>query len=286
MTDKHQAADSGKEKALSKAKRKAETEAAFRAKRKARKHELIAIHNAAVDEANAGKPKATFEIGFKARRVRRDGKVENLPPEFSRILKACEELIDNKKRFPSLYAWGGDGINNIQCRTVLSRVLACLLTNSDLIGGRIGEPTESGIKPISYDQIQEDYALRFGKFLSPNSCANAIRNLKLAGYIQTARINVCVDELEGSVRSAPAYKQFTDVFFNDLKVSRYTNIADLILATRDRNEKKGLRYVWRSFRDLAGKVQEIYNASKLNELAEHTKTVFQSTTAVPTAIPY
>ncbi|EHK2924625.1 hypothetical protein J7Y46_004508, partial [Vibrio parahaemolyticus] len=159
---------------LTQAQQKAATEAAYRARRKARKLELVELHKAVVAAENAKKPKTPFLIAFRSRRLRRDGVVETLPQEFARILKACEELITNKKRFAALYAWGGDGVNNIQCRTNIARVLACILVNTDLIGGRIGEPTEAGIKTISWDQVQEDYALRFGEYIAPKSFAKAL----------------------------------------------------------------------------------------------------------------
>ncbi|GAL11466.1 hypothetical protein JCM19233_2456 [Vibrio astriarenae] len=85
---------------LDRARQKAETEAQYRAARKARKHELVALHNAVVAHENHNKPQATFEIGFKARRIRRDGQVETLPQEFARILKGCEEFITNQNVFP------------------------------------------------------------------------------------------------------------------------------------------------------------------------------------------
>ncbi|ANC00471.1 hypothetical protein [Vibrio parahaemolyticus] len=261
---------------LTPAQQKAATEAAYRARRKARKFELVALHKAAVAAENAKKPKTPFVIAFRSRRLRRDGVIETLPQEFARILKACEELITNKKRFPALYAWGGDGVNNIQCRTNIARVLACILVNTDLIGGRIGEPTEAGIQTISWDQVQEDYALRFGEFIAPKSFAKALKYLRRAGYLHCERINVNVNEKEGTVRSAPAYKQLTERFFADLKVVRYPNIVELILATRKRQESKGLHFKWLSFRNIAKQVQEIYNGKKLDGYAEATASVFQA----------
>ncbi|WP_045394986.1 hypothetical protein [Vibrio rotiferianus] len=265
---------------------KAATEAAYRARRKARKLELVELHKAVVTAENDKKPKATFKIGFRSRRLRRDGKVENLPQEFARILKGCEEFIDNPKRFPALFAWGGDGINNIQCRRLIAKVLACILPNTDLIGGRIGEPTESGIKTISWDQIQEDYALRFGEFIAPKSFTKALTYLKRAGYLRCERINVNVDLAEGAIRSAPAYKQLSERFFSDLKVVRYSNIVELILATRKRQESKGLKFKWLSFREIAKKVQEIYNATQLDAIAESVATVFQAHSASPSYTPH
>ncbi|HHE0548368.1 TPA: hypothetical protein ACN362_004585 [Vibrio parahaemolyticus] len=261
---------------LTPAQQKAATEAAYRARRKARKFELVALHKAAVAAENAKKPKTPFVIAFRSRRLRRDGVIETLPQEFARILKACEELITNKKRFPALYAWGGDGVNNIQCRTNIARVLACILVNTDLIGGRIGEPTEAGIQTISWDQVQEDYALRFGEFIAPKSFAKALKYLRRAGYLHCERINVNVNDKEGTVRSAPAYKQLTERFFADLKVVRYPNIVELILATRKRQESKGLHFKWLSFRNIAKQVQEIYNGKKLDGYAEATASVFQA----------
>ncbi|HBC3568529.1 TPA: hypothetical protein KD091_004641 [Vibrio parahaemolyticus] len=271
---------------LTPAQQKAATEAAYRARRKARKFELVALHKAAVAAENAKKPKTPFVIAFRSRRLRRDGVVETLPQEFARILKACEELITNKKRFPALYAWGGDGVNNIQCRINIARVLACILVNTDLIGGRIGEPTEAGIQTISWDQVQEDYALRFGEFIAPKSFAKALKYLRRAGYLHCERINVNVNEKEGTVRSAPAYKQLTERFFADLKVVRYPNIVELILATRKRQESKGLHFKWLSFRNIAKQVQEIYNGKKLDGYAEATASIFQAFKPTPALTPH
>ncbi|POC48370.1 hypothetical protein CRN32_20810, partial [Vibrio vulnificus] len=117
----------------------------------------------------------SYHIGFTARRLLRSGEVVQLPHEYAFILKACQEFIHNPQRFPALFAWGGTAINNIQCRTLIAKVLACILPNTDLIGGRIGIPTEAGLKTISYDQLQEDYALRWGEYISPKSFAKVIK---------------------------------------------------------------------------------------------------------------
>ncbi|WP_210439074.1 hypothetical protein, partial [Vibrio crassostreae] len=208
---------------------KSSYDAEYRRKRKDRKRELIELHHRVVAEENARNPKTPFEIGLKSRRLLRNGKVETLPPEYGRIFKAFEEFITNPNRFPSLNAWGGEAINNVQSRTLIAKGLACMLPNTDLIGGRVGLPTEAGLKPISYDQLQEEYALRFGEYISPKSFAKVMKYLQRAGYYHSERINVCVDQDEGTIRSAPSYKQFTIRFFNDLKVVRYANISELIL---------------------------------------------------------
>lgn len=81
---------------------------------------------------------------------------------------------------------------------------------------------------------------------------------------------------EGTVRSAPAYKQFSERFFSDLKVVRYSNICELIIASRKRQEQKGLRFSWMSFRTLASGVQDVFNADKLNNVAQSVTTVFEA----------
>ena len=244
---------------------RSEYDKAYRAKRKARKHELIALYQNTLSALREQTP--DFTIGFRCRRLLRSGEVVNLPHEYAYFFKACDEFITNPQRFPELYAWGGDAINNILCRTRIARVLACIFPNTDWIGGRIGLPTLAGLKTISYDQLQEDYVLRWGEYISPKSFAKVMKYLKRAAYIHTERINVCVAAEEGTVRSAASYKQFSEVFFRDLKVVRYSNISDLILASRKRMEQKGLRFEWLNFRTIASGVQEIFNATRLNHSA-------------------
>lgn len=255
---------------------KSEREAQYRAERKARKLQLIELHHSVCNAENEGNSEGTFEFGFKARRLLRNGKWVTLPQEFGRILAACKEFIDHPNRFPSLNAWAGEAVNNIQCRRLVARVLACILPDTDLIGGRIGFPTEAGLKTISYDILQEEYALRFGEFISPKSFNKAIQYLKSAAYFHSERINVSVDQQEGTIRSAPAYKQFTERFFSDLKVVRYPNICQLIIATRKRQEKSGKRFEWISFRKIAAGVQAIFNADKLNGFSETVSAVFSA----------
>lgn len=183
---------------------KAQYDKEYRAKRKARKHELMTLHHNVIAREQENNP--NFSFGFSKRRLLRSGEWVDLPHEYAFILKACEEFITNPQRFSSLFAWGGAAINNIQCRTLIAKVLACILPNTDLIGGRVGLPTEAGLKTIGYDQLQEDYALRWGEYISPKSFAKVMTYLRRASYMHTERINVCVNEEEGTVRSAAGYK--------------------------------------------------------------------------------
>ena len=264
---------------------KAEYDKAYRAKRKARKHELIELHQEVIAAQQEQMP--NFTIGFSCRRLLRSGEVVNLPHEYAFILKGCQEFIDNPQRFPALFAWGGAAVNNIQCRTLIAKVLACILPNTDLIGGRIGLPTEAGLKTISYDQLQEDYSLRWGEYIAPKSFAKVMKYLKRANYLCSERINVCVDDAEGTVRSAAAYKQLTEAFFKDLKVVRYKEICALIIASRKRMEDKGLRFEWLNYRTIASGIQEIFNATRFNRYADKVMSLFTSSElAQPASSPH
>ncbi len=81
-------------------------DAEYRAKRKNRKHELIELHRTVVADENKKKPKSPFKFDFRSRRLLRSGKWETLPPEYARILKSCEEFIDNAKPFPGTECLG------------------------------------------------------------------------------------------------------------------------------------------------------------------------------------
>ncbi len=260
------------------------TSAAYRAARQARVRECIDIHHAAIEAEKArlkaeGKPNSNYQIGFTKRRVLRDKenpRAVNLPTEFAMILKACEEFIDNPRRFHALYTWVPE-MRNRQARELVARVLACLLANTDMISGRVGEPSPQGMKPLSYHQFHEDHALRFGKYIAPKSFNKAIGYLKRAGYYNSESINIPIGDGEGTVRGAPAYKQFSETFFNDLKVVRYKNVAESIIDTRKRQIKDGLRHAWISFRDMAnGVVQRYLNANKFEQVAESNLRVFEA----------
>ena len=83
-----------------------------------------------------------------------------------------------------------------------------------------------------------------------------------------------MDAEEGTVRSAASYKQFSATFFKDLKVVSFGNICELIIASRKRMEQKGLRFEWLNFRTIASGIQEIFNATKLNQTASFVSSLF------------
>ncbi|NOI26482.1 hypothetical protein [Vibrio mediterranei] len=261
---------------LTKAQQRKIYDADYRAKRKARKRELVVLYNTIANAAESKKPGSRFDIRFKAKRINRKGECKNLPYEYAYVLKACEEFITNPKRFGTLYRCGGQAIKNIQCRKLIAKTLAVLLPHTDLIGGRIGEATHDHFDTISYDYLQEEVALRFGEYISPRSFAKAIKYLENAGYLVAERVNVCIDATEGSFRSAASFKQFTEAFFSDLKVLRYPNINELIRATRERKIKEGFSFEWISSQRIRNRVCEIFNATKLNELANRVGQVFMA----------
>jgi len=63
-----------------------------------------------------------YPIGFNPVIMnRKTGGVSRMPTEFAFILKACEELIDNKRRFPSLYQRGGEAMNKRNVRVQMAK---------------------------------------------------------------------------------------------------------------------------------------------------------------------
>jgi hypothetical protein len=206
------------------------------------------------------------EIGFLARRCTEKGKIYKLPKEFAFILKACEEFIHNPNRFPSLNAFGGFGMKRKDARTNVARVLAVLLSRTNLIEGRIGVTTQNGVEPISENQLMKEYILRFGKNIEPSQFSKAVRYLKDAGYLNYSEIKVGVErDGEKVIRSAPSYKQFTEKFFQELQITQYTEVAESIIDSRIRDSKKGLAFIWIPFTRMAGRLQRYVNAEKLNK---------------------
>ncbi len=58
--------------------------------------------------------------------------------------------------------------------------------------------------------------------------------------------------------------------------TKYKNICQLIIATRERATKQGLRFEWLNFRTIAAGIQEIFNASRLNEYTGNTSSWLSS----------
>ena len=123
---------------------------------------------------------------------------------------------------------GGEAVNNVQCRTLIAKVLACILSNIDLIGGRIGLPTEAGLKPSATTNFKQ--IVLWGVYFAEVLCESDEVSKARQRFSQRADQRMCRPRRRNS---APVYKQFTPRFFNDLKVVRYVNISDLILVTRN-----------------------------------------------------
>lgn len=187
-------------------------------------------------------------VGFRAFRVTNKGTVVNMPAEYHQILNACEHLIDNKNRFQNLAELGGFGINRVDTRRNIARVLAVLLSRCQLLEGRISaKPTAQGLSTISQSELIGDYILRFGQYIAPSSFSTAFNYLVRAGYIETKNVVVRVQKGDEIVlRSAAAYKMFTGRFFKDLKVTAYPNVSKEIIKTRREDIKKGLSFAWKS----------------------------------------
>lgn len=236
-----------------------------------------------------------YPIGFNPLIMnRKTGGVSRMPTEFAFILKACEEFIDNKHRFPSLYQLGGDALNKKNVRIQMAKVLAVLLTHTDLYQGRIGIPTKEGIDTISYDTLIHDYILRWGEIISPKAMGKCAARLGLAGYLHSKNINVKIpndksselkadlnkvtldDENAYEVRSAASYKQFTTTFISELKVTLFDNVMQMIRKTRERKVSNGLMFHWMTYKQIGTRLllaltgdtlnagsEQLYTASKL-----------------------
>ncbi|AHJ02685.1 hypothetical protein D5E87_21795 [Vibrio parahaemolyticus] len=236
-----------------------------------------------------------YPIGFNPVIMnRKTGGVSRMPTEFAFILKACEELIDNKRRFPSLYQRGGEAMNKRNVRVQMAKLLAVLLTHADLYHGRIGVPTKDGIDTISYDTIIHDYILRWGEIISPKAVRNCTKRLALAGYLYTKNIYVKIPNDDSSelkadlnkvtldeekvyeVRSAASYKQFTTTFISELKVTLFQNIMKMVHKTRERKLSEGFMFHWMTYKQIGERLllaiagdtlnsgsQQLYSSSQL-----------------------
>lgn len=215
-----------------------------------------------------------YEIGFRAWRMNaKDGTFTKMPTEFAFILKACEELIDNKRRFPSLYQADCVAMNYRNVRIQMAKVLAVLLSNSDFFHGRVGTPSPEGMIPISYETIWRDYIFRWGEIISPKALRKCIKRLEHAGLFMSRRIYVqvqvppsgkldkrtaglvTIDEMGiYEVRSSASYKQLTMQFFKELKVTEYKNVSQDILKTRKKKLAEGNLFTWMRFSQLASRL--------------------------------
>lgn len=235
----------------------------YRRSRREKRKELLDVYK----EVISGSKLKDSGLGFQCFRIDEITKeVYRLPTEFAYLFKACEEFIDNPHRFPSLLAYGGHGITRRDIREKVARVMCVLLARTQVIEGHIGRTTPGGIRPVSYYSLVNDYVLRFGEWIEESSFHVFKEYLVRAGFLMcqdvTARIS---SGFESVIRSAAAYKQFTNEFFRELKVTTYKDVANFVLKTREREYKKGLRFKWISFLQLIDELAKAVNAIKLND---------------------
>ncbi|ENN6469977.1 hypothetical protein AB9X29_003778 [Vibrio vulnificus] len=226
-----------------------------------------------------------YAIGFNPLIMnRKTGEVNKMPPEFALIFKACEELIDNKRRFPSLYEHGGEAMNNRKVRILMAKVLAVMLSNADFYHGRVGMPTAAGMDTISYDYLMQNYVLRWGEIISPKTMGKCVKRLELSGLLYTKPVYVQIDtesekkyqdnatynneERTYEVRSAASYKQFTMQFIQELKVTLYKNVMSMLKKTRDSKLAKGLSFDWIGYKTLGDKLRKALDAYRLNDVTK------------------
>ncbi|WP_199481074.1 hypothetical protein [Vibrio owensii] len=281
---------------------RAEYFARYRKERRAEKQETLEFYEWHIERYVATKkekknpPKAPtigrfdssrYPIGFNPVIMnRKTGEVSRMPTEFSFIFKACEELINNKHRLPSLYERGGEALNKRNVRIQMAKFLVVLLAHADMYHGRIGVPTKEGIDTISYDTLIHDYVLRWGEVISPKAVRQCSKRLEQAGYLFTKNIYVKIpsenskelksdlekvtldDENVYEVRSAASYKQFTTTFISELKVSLFNNIMEMIKKTRLRKESQGMAFHWMTYKQIGERLLLAITGDNLNSSSE------------------
>lgn len=235
-----------------------------RDRREKRKGLLDVVYPDAISNAKQLKKSC---IGFQCFRIDEITKeVYRLPTEFSFLFKACEEFIDNPHRFPSLLAYGGQGLNRRDIREKVARVMCVLLARTQVIEGRIGRATPSGIRPMSYYSFANDYVLRFGEWIEESSFYTFKKYLVKAGYLLEDKVTAKISSgSESVIRSTASYKQFTNEFFKELKVTSYKEVANFVIKTREREYKKGLSFKWITFLQLIDELAKAVTALKLND---------------------
>lgn len=212
-----------------------------------------------------------------------------LPVYYKAILSRCKNLINDYSVLPSLSATC-PGMNQRIVRIRMAQVLAVLLTSTEFAGGRIGRLCQgSGITPVAFSELRSAFMLRFGFEISENTWYSAIHRLRVSGLLQTMAVNVPV-EVENAtgdkvtiVRSAASYKQFTERFFREFKVTRYNNVMSLIEAGVSKMKSHGYIFKWVNFSCLANSVRDRVQASFLNDLIEQVAPVsgFRNFSTVP-----
>lgn len=246
----------------------------YRAKRKDKRDELLKMRREWISQCHVKTIRETGHIGFKAYRLTEKGELKEMPREYSFILKACEEFIDNPRRFPQLMTSCSFAVNREDTRINLAKILAVILARTQVIEGRVGVPSKSGMTTISETQLIHDYILRWGENIEPSKFSTYAGMLKKAGYLMYQSINFRIDGGEDSsaldsteVRSVAAYKQLSNEFFVDLKVTSYGNIKKMLQATRERDvQKRRYSFQWVSFNELAERLMRFINAEKLNTI--------------------
>lgn len=243
---------------LSKQKR-AEYQRKQRDKRKA----LIDVYQSAFKDYQQKHKSTGTPFGFTAIRIKRDGSVVRLPYYMNKIFSACREFIDNAYRLPTLYKFSGSMIamNREDTRRRLAKVLAVLLARTELVDGRVGVPQFEGMDTISHSKLMDDYVLRWGEMIDNETWYTCMRYIRNCGYFGQDTIT---GNQQNLVFSAAAYKQFSLMFFRELKVTFFPDIANLIHDSRVKAQNKGYNFGWMSFVHLLQKAFEparkAYNA--------------------------
>lgn len=223
--------------------------------------------------------------GFEPKRItlNKTGRVKagsvKLPIFYQQILTSCKNLITDRSALPSLQAYC-PAMNREVVRVRTAQILAVLLTSTEFEGGRIGIHHKGvGIMPVTHHRMRQEFLLRFGFEICEKTWYNTINRLKASGLLQTVAIQAVVElknqlgEQFSVVRSEASYKQFTECFFREFKVTRYTNVADLIRAGIAKMKAKGYSFKWVNYNHIVNQLRDRVQANFLNELIDNTSPV-------------
>ncbi len=229
--------------------------------------------------------------GYTARRLRIDAKnrvtLKSLPVYYKSALTSCQQLIHSPAILPSLMAC--ECMSRKPSRTIMSRVLAVLLTSTEFEGGRIGLLVKKvGVDPITHHKLMEEYLMRFGCLIDKKTWYDAVMRLRLTGYLYSAHVKAAIEvknqaqEIQRIVRSAASYKQFTAKFFEEFKVTFYPNVSQWIREANQRYKQQGYLFKWKDYTILAGEIRDRLEAQFLNELITSTGSISAEPSPEPT----
>ena len=166
-----------------------------------------------------------------------------------------------------------DRMNCKQTRKTMSRVMTVLLSSTEFEGGRIGLLFKKiGVAPIPHHQLMREYMMRFGCSNDEKTWYFAVQRLTLSGYLYSTYVKAAIEvkndrqEMQRIVRSSASYKQFSPKFFEEFKVTFFSNVATWIREAIKAYKRVGYLFKWKDYTILVGEIRDRLEAQFLNDL--------------------